>query len=145
MTQQNKGFNPMDFGAEMMKAFKKPIDKEAMMANHKKNLEALTQANKMAVDVMKSIAQLQSQYLKKTFDDMALMARDAMTHAAPKDQWENHSTKMKEHLYSAIDHGTAIANTLVKSHKEIQEVFKSRLQENIKVAKETYSKKPTKH
>lgn len=147
MTQSKNTFNPMNFGAEMMKAFAKPIDREAMMASHKKNLEALTEANKMAVDVMKSIAQLQTQYLKKTFEDMTHMAKDAMTSKPAPNQWEAHSLKMKEYIHNAIDHGSTIASTLVKSHKDMHEVFHKRLHENIKNVQEGLAKKkpPTKH
>ena len=47
------------------------LDKEAMMNSHKKNMEALTEANKMAIEVMKSLAHLQSQYVKQTFEDIS--------------------------------------------------------------------------
>ena len=70
--------------ADMFKAFaagmnKPHVHKEAVMENHRKNLTAIQDANKMAVEVIKTIAQLQSQYVKQTFEDMNAMMREIMS------------------------------------------------------------------
>lgn len=143
-------FNPINMGIEMMKSFAKTgqaINKEALMASHKKNLEALTEANKTAVEVMKSISQLQTQYLKQAFEDMTAMFRETATSKAdPKASWESHSEKMKHHISSAVEHGSAIASELLNSQKKMQEIFHKRMSEGLNEARELHQHhKGTKH
>ena len=124
------------------------LDKEAMMSSHKKNMEALTEANKMAVEVMKSIAQLQSQYVKQTFEDMKSIMQEVKTHPKPsKEAIETHSYYMKDQIQKAFDHGTKITATLAKSQKEIFDTMHSRYYEGAKEAYDLHQKyvSKTKH
>lgn len=125
--------NPFQKVQENIKDFanKMPsLDKEAIMRSHKKNMEALTEANKMAIEVMKSIAQLQSQYVKQTFEDMSLIMKDALAHPpASKEAAEKHSMHAKAQAEKAFEHGSSITATLAKSQKEIFDLMHSRYHE----------------
>lgn len=67
------------------------------MASHRKNLDALTEANKMAIAVMKSIAQLQGQYLKQTFEDFSTSLKEKVEKINPKEMAEKHGSHLKDH------------------------------------------------
>lgn len=125
--------NPFQKVQESIKDFtsKMPgLDKEAMMRSHKKNMEALTEANKMAIEVMKSIAQLQSQYVKQTFEDMSLIMKEALSNApASKEAVEKHSIHAKAQAEKAFEHGSSITATLAKSQKEIFDLMHNRYHE----------------
>lgn len=121
------------------------LDKEAMMNSHKKNMEALAEANKMAVEVMKSIAQLQSQYVKQTFEDMTSLMRDTMASPKPtKEAVEKHSNHVKDQVQKAFDHNATITATLAKSQKEIFDVMHARYHENAKSAFEAHEQNMSK-
>lgn len=106
------------------------LDKEAMMRSHKKNMEALTEANKMAIEVMKTIANMQSQYVKQTFEDISSIMRDALSHPpASKEAVEKHSTHTKVQAEKAFEHGSNITATLAKSQKEIFDLMHNRYHE----------------
>ncbi len=133
--------------AEMFKTFaasmKKPkIDREAMMENHRKNLEAMNDANKMAIEVVKTIAQLQSQYVKQTFEEMNTALREMATAKKPETEnpWEAHASKIKNAMTRAIDHTTSIANVVVKSHRDIHGKIQDRFVEGMDHMKESASK-----
>lgn len=133
--------------AEMFKTFaasmKKPkIDREAMMENHRKNLEAMNDANKMAMEVVKTIAQLQSQYVKQTFEEMNAALREMAAAKKPENEspWEAHASKIKNAMTKAIDHTTSIANVVVKSHRDIHGKIQDRFVEGMDHMKESASK-----
>ena len=133
--------------AEMFKTFaeslRKPkIDREAMMENHRKNLDAMNDANKMAMEVIKSIAQLQSQYVKQTFEEMNSALREMMSAKKPEveNQCETHASKIKEAMTKAIDHTASIANVVVKSHRDIHGRMQDRFAEGMDHLKDSASK-----
>ena len=142
--------NQFESISEMMKnASKKApkIDREAMMKSHRKNMEALTEANKTAIEVMKSIAQLLSQYVKQTFEDFATIMKDTFTQPANgKEAIDKHAEHIKNQFNKALEHGTAITNTLSNSQKEIFDIMHSRAHEHAHESIEAIAKaKATKH
>lgn len=144
--------NPFQKAQEKIKDISKKmpvIDKQAMMSSHKKNMEALTEANKMAIEVMKSIAQLQSQYVKQTFEDMTSIMRDTLSHPKKsKDMVEKRSHHLKDQVQKAFDHGATITSTLAKSQKEIFDLMHSRYHDGATHAadlREKFAANKTKH
>lgn len=133
--------------AEMFKTFaasmKTPkVDREAMIENHRKNLEVMNDASKMAMEVLKSIAQLQSQYVKQTFEEMNSALREMMAAKKPEteNQWESHASKIKEAMTKAFDHSASIANVVVKSHRDIHGKLHDRFSEGMEHLKDSASK-----
>ena len=49
-----------------------------LIEHHKKNLDALSDAQKMAVEVIKNIAQLQTQFVRQTFEEMHASMRQVL-------------------------------------------------------------------
>jgi phasin family protein len=146
--QNNNPFNAVnEMYAQFMKDQKMPqMDKSAMFATHRKNLESLNEANKMAADVMKSIATLQGQFIRQAFDDMTSFMRDAMTQKlTPEVQGE----KIKGAVAKAMEHSSNIANIMLKSNQDIfksmQNKFKEGMEDLQETTKSMGSKKPTKH
>jgi len=125
--------------ADMFKAFAAGINKphahkEAVMENHRKNLTAIQDANKMAVEVIKTIAQLQSQYVKQTFEDMNAMMREIMSSSskpASAGNSKSHAEKIKTAMTRAFDHSTNVANVVAKSHQEIYHKMHDRFSETV--------------
>ncbi len=101
-----------------------------IMENHKKNLEALSDANKIAADVMKSLAKMQSEFVKQTFEDINAMMRNAMTQkpGQPIDV-SNYSDVIQHSLQRTADHAKNVRSTLSNSGKEIHAKVKDRLEE----------------
>lgn len=133
---------PRSSAGNQFKDFVKPtFDKDAMMQSHRKNLDALTEANKMAVEVMKSITQLQSQYVKQTFEDFSKM----MKSMGQSGEQANHGEAVKDQLSKAMEHGSAITNTLTKSQREIMEMMHGRFSESVEELQEMQKKAAKKH
>ena len=105
------------------------FDKEAAFAKQRKNIESLTEANKMAIEVLKSISKLQSQYIRQTFEDMNEMMKD-MIKIKTKEDWEKQTDKMKDGMEKATEHGKNLMGILSQSNHSIFDVMQKRAFEN---------------
>ena len=129
--------------SELLKGMNKfpPVDKEALMASHRKNLDALTEANKTAIEVMKSITQLQKEYLKQTFEDLKTSFKEKVQTVNPKEMASNHASHLKSHVSKAMEHGNTLASTLGQSHKQIMEILRNRFSEGAQETKDLIQRK----
>lgn len=143
---QNPFQNMQDMVKDMSSRFTGSMDKESMMMSHRKNMEALTEANRMAVEVMKSIAQLQSQYVKQTFEDMTAIMKDTIAHPpASKEAVAKHAGHMKSQVEKAVDHGANVAGAIAKSQKEIFDLMHQRYSDGLSEMIDLREKTRTKH
>jgi len=143
---QNPFQSMQDMMKDMSQKMSGKIDKESMMMSHRKNMEALTEANRMAIEVMKSISQLQSQYVKQTFEDFSSVMKDAMAHPpASKEALNAHAGHIKTHMEKAMNHGSTVAKTLSESHKGIFDIMHKRYSENMGEMIDVREKMKTKH
>lgn len=135
-----------NFGEKTMDAF----NKESLMKSHQSNLEALNEASRMAMDVMKSIATLQSQYIRQTFEDMSKMMKETMgqplnENTNPKEVFSNHAGKIKDHVARTFDHTANISNIIAQSQREMLDRMHERYQEGASEVINVAKKAQTKH
>lgn len=143
-------FNPFGAAKDMFNQFSKQaempkVNREAVMASHRKNLETLNEANKMAVDVMKSIATLQGQFMRQTFEDMNAYVKDVISQ---KVNPEAHSEKLKSAVSKAMEHSSNIANIMLKSNQDLFKTIQNRFEDGVEEMQHQMkapAKKPTKH
>lgn len=96
------------------------LDREAMMKAHRRNMESLTEANKMAVEVMKSITTLQSQYIRKTFEDMSQIMKDFVQKPDLSKETINRQTqRVRDQVHGAFDHSATLSEIISKSQKDM--------------------------
>ncbi len=139
--KKDKNENFSEATAEVFKSFteKMPqIDREQILENHRKNLETLGEAQKMAVELLKTVAQLQSQFLRQTFDEMNESLRDVMRNPTSKDRFQTHADKMKETMEKAVDHTSNLANVILKSNLDVYKLVQDRFKQGL----ESFDKKP---
>ncbi|MCX7337975.1 MAG: phasin family protein [Alphaproteobacteria bacterium] len=135
--------NPSEAFQSFASSIKVPyFDKESVMDHHRKNVDAMTDVNKAAVEAIKTIAQHQSQFVRQSFEDMNSMMRDVVGN--PQDQLKNQLSKMKESVSRAIDHATNMSNLVAKSNGELYNAVQSHVSESVEGIKEAASKFTTK-
>src|SRR3546814_11077957 len=72
---------------KLMGEFKLPnVDVDAVVAAQKKNIEALTSANQLAVEGMQAIATRQAQILRQTVEEMQKNVKSLMEKDDPKEK-----------------------------------------------------------
>ena len=123
-------------------AYKIPkVDHEAVLVGHKKNLEALTDANKMAVEVMKSISELQGQFVRQTFEDMNTMIRENMSYKpGEKKDFSVSADSFKNSIQKAVEHAGKVGEVLKKSGSEIHAHLKNHMEEHKATMHEHFAK-----
>lgn len=121
--------NPYEFFSEMMK--NKTVDREQMISNHRKNIEALTQATKVASEMMRSVTQLQQQYIKQAFESMSSMMKDTMNQDKTQDRLKQHADTLKNRMNQSLEHGVTVSSMISKSQKQIYDMMKDHVNHNM--------------
>lgn len=140
----------IDMMKEMGEKSMQSFDKESLMKSHQRNIEALTEANRMAIDVMKSIATLQSQYIKQSFEDMTKIMRDMMgqpfdKNMDPKEVLTKQSNVMGDQVSRAFEHTSNVTSMLARSQKDIFDNMQKHYYENASNFSDVVKKTRTKH
>jgi phasin family protein len=121
--------------AKIMEQFKLPgIDMSAMVEARRKDIEALTQANKVALEGLQSLAQKQAEILRESMEGaQSAMQRLATgtTLANPAQQGE----LVQQAFQKALANMQALAEMAGKSQAEAFEIISKRVQQNIKDSK----------
>jgi hypothetical protein len=140
---KNNTDDPFNF-TETLRAFTNPMDGNVLMQQHRKNIEALTEANTMAAEVMKSISQLQTSFVKQAFDEMATYMRECTHNLQPTDLSKN-AEPMRKQADIMAEHSKNIASMLEQSNRGIYDVFHDRFQESVEEMQEAATTARKKH
>jgi phasin family protein len=110
---------------KMLENYKIPgVDFTALMNHEKKNIEALTKANKIAFEGWQALVRRQSEILQETMTEAIANAR--------KQGAAKYRTELaKQGFEKALDHMRELAEIATKSQKEAYEVVRKRVDENI--------------
>jgi len=129
--------DPFNF-TETFRAFasmQPPIDRDIWMQQHRKNIEALTAANTMAAEVVKSISQLQTKFIKQAFDEMASYMRECSQTLKPTDLSKK-AEPLRKQVDLMTDHSKNITDMLAQSNRQIYDVFHQHFQESVQDVKD---------
>ncbi|WP_439814272.1 phasin family protein [Zavarzinia sp. CC-PAN008] len=109
--------------------FKMPgLDMDAFVASQRRNVEALTQANKLAAEGFQTIARRQAEIFRTTLTDFSELTRDLMAKGnQPADQTE----RVKQTFESAVANMRELTELATKANQEVFEVLNRRVAEGI--------------
>lgn len=111
------------FGADMFKNFNQQSafggTKENPFQAQRQNMESLNEASRLAVEVIKSISTLQTQYMRQTFDDMGAMMRDLVSKPSSPDAVPQQAIRLQNAMARTFDHSSNVANILMNSNQEM--------------------------
>ena len=120
--------------SKIMEQFKLPgIDISAMVEARRKDIEALSQANKIALDGLQAMAQKQADILRETMDE-ALAAVKRMTGGAPLDNATKQGEYVQQAFKKALANMQALAEMASKSQAESYAVIGKRVQESLQAS-----------
>ena len=148
MTAAKKATNPffdLDF-TKYTADFKMPgVDVNEMMAFQRKNVEALTKANKVAFDGFQAVAQRQSEIFNTLLDKVQTQGKDVA--ATPADNPMAAAAKQTEAAKAAYEEALANAKELSglvsKSQEEALALLQSRFTESLDEFKSAIEKTAT--
>ena len=127
---------------KLMEQFKLPgVDIPAIVEARRKDIEALTEANRIAFEGMQALAQKQAEILQKSMQQ-AQAAMQNMSPGQPGATGGNQAELIQQAFQTALANMRELAEMAGKSQKQAMEVVGKRVQENIEDAKKLMQPKP---
>jgi phasin family protein len=125
--------NFFDFDVtKMMADFRfRPFDVETLMASQRRNIEALSQANQVAVEGMQAVAKRQIEIARQTVEDVTALLRDLAQPASAEDRIAKNTEYAKKLLEKSVDHGREITMLATKAGTEAADVLRKRATEGL--------------
>jgi phasin family protein len=131
MSEARHGFFDFDV-TKMMADFRfRPFDVEALMASQRRNIEALSQANQLAVEGMQAVAKRQIEVARQAIEDVSTLLRDLAQPASAEDRIAKNTEYAKQMLEKSINHGREITLLATKAGSEAADVLRKRASEGL--------------
>ncbi len=117
---------------KMMTDFRfRPFDVEALMACQRRNIEALSQANQLAVEGVQAVARRQIEIARQAVEDMSVLFRDLTQPVSTEDRIVKNTEYAKQMLEKSVNHGREITQLAAKAGAEAADVLRKRACESL--------------
>ncbi len=109
----------------------RPFDVEAMMACQRRNIEAFSQANQLAVEGAQAVARRQIEMARQAFEDVSVLFRELAQPASAEDRIAKNTEYAKQMLEKSVTHGREITELAAKAGTEAADVLRKRASETL--------------
>jgi phasin family protein len=109
----------------------RPLDVEAVWAAQRRNIEALTQANQLAVEGAQALVKRQMEMTQQTFEDVSTMLRELVQPTSTEDRIAKNTEFAKKVIDKSISHTREIAALAAKTGTEAADVLQKRATEGM--------------
>jgi phasin family protein len=125
--------NFFDFDVtRMMTDFRfRPIDVEALMACQRRNIEAFSQANQLAVEGAQAVARRQIEIARQAFEDASVLFRDLAQPVSAEDRIAKNTEFAKRLIEKSVISGREITELAAKAGSEAADVLRKRASESL--------------
>ena len=116
----------------MMTDFRfRPIDVEALMACQRRNIEAFSQANQLAVEGAQAVARRQIEIARQAFEDASVLFRDLAQPVSAEDRIAKNTEFAKQLIEKSVTNGREITELAAKAGSEAADVLRRRASESL--------------
>jgi phasin family protein len=109
----------------------KPIDVEAVWASGRRNVEAWSQANRLAVEGVQALAKRQVEIVRQSFDDFTTLVRDLSQPVSAEERITKNTEFVKQAIEKSLKHTREIATLAAKTGNDASEVLHKRTNEGL--------------
>jgi len=109
----------------------KPFDVEAVWAAGRRNIEALSQANQLAVEGAQAVVKRQIEMTQQSFDELSTLMREMVQPCSTEDRIAKQTDYAKKVMDKGLAHGREIAMMAAKTGTEATEVLQKRAAEGL--------------
>ena len=117
------------------------VDMDAIMASQRKNIEALTNANKLAFEGIQAVARRQADVMRQMMEEMSGMISDMMSAGTPEEKVARQADLAKQTFEKILSNMKELAEMLSKSNSEAATVINARISESLDELKAMAQKK----
>jgi phasin family protein len=108
-----------------------PVNVEAMWAAQRRNIEALSQANQLAVEGVQAMARRQFEMTRQGVEEFSAMLRDMAQPVSPEERITKNTEFAKQMIEKGVNHTREIAMLASKTGTEAAEVLHKRASESL--------------
>ena len=127
--------------AKILSSLKVPgVDTDAILAAQRKNIEAVTEANKLALEGMQAVARRQAEILRTTFQEVGPVIAQAFGPGAPDVKVSQQAELVKTAVEKALSNMKELAEMVAKSNSEASSVISKRVSEGMEELKVALAK-----
>ena len=117
---------------KMMADFKVPgVDMDAVLQSQRRNIEALTAANQLAVEGMQAVSRRQVEILQQTMQEASSMMQDLMASGTPEEGVAKQADLVKAAFEKALTNMKEMSEMIAKSNYEAADVISKRISANL--------------
>ena len=118
------------------------IDFEAVAAAQRKNIEALTQANQLAVEGVQAVVRRQVEIAREAMDEFSAVMRDfVQPNGSPEDRFAKQAEYSKAALEKGVANARELAELVTKANTEAFNVLNKRVTESLDEVRDFAKKK----
>lgn len=126
---------------KMMGEFKMPgVDMESILNSQRKNIEALTAANRLAFEGIQAMMKRQTEILRQTMQEVAEATQGMTTSASPQEKLAKQTALAKEAFERAIANMREMSEMVAKSNSEVFELLNVRFSQVLDELKDVMMK-----
>ncbi|GAB6052755.1 phasin family protein [Magnetospira thiophila] len=141
MTKMMAEFDPTKMMGNFSKNFgdmKIPgLDPQAMMEAQRKNIEALTNANKVALEGMQAIVRRQAEILQQTMEEVSATISQMAAGGTPQEAAAKQIEQVKAAFEKALGNARELAEMSAKSNSEAAAAINKRFTESMDEIRQT--------
>lgn len=114
--------------SKLINAAKVPgVDAQALLDTHKKNIEALAQANAVAIEGMQALAKRQMEIMTQTMSEASKACASLTTAANPGQKADVLTDMTKQAFEQALENMKVLADTVNQSNRNALDVIAKRV------------------
>lgn len=107
------------------------LDVEALMATQRKNLEAFTQANQLAVEGFQALAKRQVELARAAIDEASALVREWAETGTPEEKFHKQAAFAKQVIENGMNGTRELVELAGKTQAEAFEVLNKRFMESV--------------
>ncbi|MBP2313056.1 phasin family protein [Azospirillum soli] len=142
MAKQSSGNPFLDFDiSKTLGDFKVPgLDVEAIMASQRKNIEAVTAANQLAIEGLQAVLRRQAEILRASVEESSNYVNQVVAAGTPEEKAAKQTELAKAAFEKALANARELAELVAKSNSEAAEILSKRVSESLDEVKAAIAK-----
>lgn len=133
-------FSQNDFSKFFENYHSSPFDVHGFMETQRKNIQALTDAQSLAIENMQALAQRQSTILSEMAEDNAVIAKELMTEGTPEEKIAKNADLLNKAYERSVKNMNELSEMLKQSSQEASEIINKRVKATLNEIKSSMEK-----
>jgi phasin family protein len=116
------------------------VDMEGLISSQRRNIEALTQANRVAYEGMQAVMRRQAEIMRQTMEEVVHATKELAEPGTAHDKAARQTELAKEAFENALGNLRELADTIAKSNSEAFDLLNTRFSQTLDEVREALAK-----